>query len=54
MFAVLLALWALPSEQAQAITVNVVDQNGAPIPGGFKWLLEQDDTQLPQPGVHRR
>jgi hypothetical protein len=35
-----------------AITVNVVDQTGAPIVGGFKWLLEQDNTHAPQPGVH--
>jgi hypothetical protein len=35
-----------------AVTVNVVDQNGLPIAGGFKWLLEQDNTHPPQPGVH--
>jgi hypothetical protein len=38
---------------AQAFTVNVVDQNGVPISGGFKWLLEQDNTHPPDPGVHK-
>ncbi|MET0166739.1 MAG: hypothetical protein ABW318_17255, partial [Vicinamibacterales bacterium] len=36
-----------------AITVNVVDQNAIPIAGGFKWLLEQDNTHPPEPGVHK-
>ena len=37
---------------AQAFTVNVVDQDGNPV-SGFKWLLEEDNTHLPEPGVHK-
>lgn len=37
----------------QAFTVNVVDQDGSPVTG-FKWLLEQDNTHDPLPGVHVR
>jgi predicted outer membrane repeat protein len=51
--AVLVALWALTCSQALAITVNVVDDStGLPIAGGFKWLLEQDNTHAPNPGIH--
>jgi hypothetical protein len=41
-----------PALPAQAFTVNVVDQNGVPV-AGFKWLLEQDNTHPPEPGVHK-
>jgi hypothetical protein len=37
---------------ARAFTVNVVDQNGNPVTG-FKWLLEEDNTHPPEPGVHK-
>jgi hypothetical protein len=49
--AVLMVTWRLASPQALAITVNVVDQNGAPIAGGFKWLIEEDNTH---PRARRR
>lgn len=49
----LIALCIFPISEALAFTVNVVDQNGAPIAGGFKWLLEQDNTHAPEPGVHK-
>jgi hypothetical protein len=52
--AVLLGCALLVTTQAlAAITVNVVDQTGVPIAGGFKWLLEQDTTHRPEPGVHK-
>lgn len=38
--------------KAQAFTVSVVDQDGTPV-SGFKWLLEEDNTHLPEPGVHK-
>ena len=36
---------------ASAFTVNVVDQDDNPV-AGFKWLLEEDTTHDPQPGIH--
>lgn len=41
----------LLSVNAQAFTVVVRDQAGAPI-NGFKWLLEADTTHDPRPGEH--
>ncbi|MBU0943670.1 MAG: hypothetical protein KJ804_07395 [Proteobacteria bacterium] len=35
----------------QAVTVNVVDPDGAPISGGFRWLLEEDNTNVTIPGI---
>lgn len=37
--------------QAQAFTLNVVDQNGTPITGGFRYLVEEDTTHPNTPGV---
>jgi len=34
---------------AQAFTLNVVDGNGAPISGGFRYLVEEDNTTLTIP-----
>jgi hypothetical protein len=50
--ALLASAWLIAVPAQAAITVNVVDQNGVPITGGFKWLLEQDNTHPPRPGVH--
>ncbi len=36
---------------ASALTLNVVDANGAAINGGFRWLLEEDTTFAVTPGV---
>ena len=39
---------------ASAFTLNVVDNDGAPIASGFRWLLEEDNTNqpvLPTPGA---
>jgi len=41
----------LLSSGAQAFTLNVVDGNGAPITGGFRYLVEEDNTHLAVPGV---
>ena len=45
-------LLALLFTNAQAFTVSVVDQDGNPV-SGFKWLLEEDNTHPPDPGVHK-
>lgn len=37
---------------ADAFTVNVVDEDLNPV-AGFKWLLEEDNTHPPEPGVHK-
>jgi len=34
-----------------AFTLNVVDGNGNPIPVGFRWLLEEDTTNVTVPGA---
>jgi hypothetical protein len=46
--AVLLAVsfWQL---NAAALTVTVVDNSNNPITGGFRWLLEEDNTNQPNP-----
>jgi hypothetical protein len=36
---------------ARAFELNVVNPDGAPV-AGFRWLLEEDTTHDPQPGVH--
>ncbi len=36
--------------QAQAFTLEVVDSDGVPIPIGFRWLVEQDNTNQKPPG----
>jgi hypothetical protein len=41
----------LLSVRAQAFTVVVEDEAGAPI-SGFKWLIEEDNTHDPRPGEH--
>ncbi|MHB8808425.1 MAG: right-handed parallel beta-helix repeat-containing protein [Desulfobulbaceae bacterium] len=51
MFLFALAVCALSAVNARAFTVNVVDPAGAPITGGFRWLLEEDNTNVTVPGV---
>ncbi len=46
-----LAFCALFTVNARAFIVNVVDPAGAPITGGFRWLLEEDNTNVTVPGV---
>jgi hypothetical protein len=53
-FLFVLAVGALFTVNAQAFTVNVVDDIGNPIGGGFRWLLEEDNTNLTVPGVPAR
>ena len=50
-FLLALAFCALFAVNAQAFVVNVVDPAGAPITGGFRWLLEEDNTNVTVPGV---
>ncbi len=50
-FLLALAFCALFTENARAFVVNVVDPVGAPITGGFRWLLEEDNTNVTVPGV---
>ncbi len=40
----------LSPQYAAALTINVVDQNGAAITGGFRWLIEEDATKASVPG----
>ena len=44
---ILLAL----GSSAFGFTLNVVDSNGDPITVGYRWLLEEDTTNLVRPGV---
>lgn len=44
-------LSAFLASNAQALTVHVVDETGAPITGGFRWLLEEDTTHPVVPGA---
>jgi len=37
--------------RAEAFTLNVVDAQGNPITGGFRWLLEEDNSTLTTPGA---
>jgi len=41
---------AMGSNPASALTINVVDQTGQPITGGFRWLVEEDATKASKPG----
>jgi len=47
-----LIIGAFVSTNVLAFTVNVVDQDENSV-SGFKWLLEEDTTHDPQPGVHQ-
>ncbi len=48
----LFGLWgALLPGDSHAFTLNVVDGNGNPITGGFRWLLEEDNTVVAVPGA---
>lgn len=51
-FGFVLLIVAFIHANAWALTVNVVDQNGTAV-AGFKWLLEEDNTHPPEPGVHK-
>ncbi len=44
----LLMMSGLP---AHAFTLSVVDQNGAPVTVGYRYLIEEDTTQHPEPGT---
>jgi hypothetical protein len=48
--AALLASIFLEGNELQAFTLNVVDSNGNPV-SGFRWLVEEDNTNQPVPGV---
>ncbi len=41
----------LGASSALAFTLNVVDQNGAAVTVGYRYLVEEDTTQHPVPGV---
>lgn len=44
--ALLGSLWGGPVAAADmTLTINVVDQNGAPLAAGFRWLVEEDATK---------
>lgn len=47
----LLTLLALGTATAADFTINVVNEDGAPVPG-FRWLLEEDTTLPVAPGTH--
>jgi hypothetical protein len=49
---VLLVLFigVLTASSGEALTLNVVDQNGAAV-SGFEWLVEEDNTSLVTPGA---
>lgn len=53
-FLFVLVIGALFAVNAQAVDfkVSVVDQDGKPI-RGFKWLVEENTTNPPEPGVHK-
>ena len=40
------------AQPASTVTVTVVDDAGAPIASGFRWLLEENNTNIARPGVH--
>ena len=48
---VVLLAGLLPLYNAAALTVNVVDGNGTPVAGQFRWQLEEDNTVQTPPGV---
>lgn len=48
---VVLLMGALIEPVAQAFMLNVVDQNNNPINTTFRWLLEEDNTNQPVPGL---
>ena len=51
MFLFALAVCALSAVNARAFVVNVVDPAGTQITTGFRWLLEEDNTNVTVPGV---
>lgn len=48
---IILAACILVTANSNAVTVNVVDPTGTPIGVGFRWLLEEDNTNITVPGV---
>ncbi len=48
---IILATFVLVAANSNAVTVNIVDPDGAPIGVGFRWLLEEDNTNVTVPGV---
>jgi large repetitive protein len=45
-------LWSMIPVTSLAFEIRVVDPAGQPV-SGFRWLLEEDTTHDPQPGVHQ-
>ncbi len=45
LLALLVAMALQGAALAQTLTINVVGPNGAPIAGGFRWLVEEDATR---------
>ncbi len=52
MAAVVLSITFLFQVNAQALTVQVVNDKGSPITTGFRWLLEEDNSYHAVPGVN--
>lgn len=48
---IILAACVSVTANSNAVTVNVVDPDGTPIGVGFRWLLEEDNTNVTVPGV---
>lgn len=53
-FLIFLTISALIAANANAVIVNVADPEGTPIGVGFRWLLEEDNTNVTVPGVPAR
>ncbi len=51
---IFLTISALITVNANAVIVNVADPDGVPIGVGFRWLLEEDNTNVTVPGVPTR
>ena len=50
-FLTILTAGTLFTATSNAVIVNVVDPDGIPITTGFRWLLEEDNTNVTIPGV---
>ncbi|MCP3999294.1 MAG: hypothetical protein GY727_00055 [Gammaproteobacteria bacterium] len=49
-FALVLVFAGFMNPDADALVVSVVDETGAAVPGGYRWLLEEDNTHSVTPG----